>query len=141
MWAIKSALVASAVVAGLIGVPATTHATAGRDVTGDELWMRTADGLDYTFREITIAPGGSTGWHRHDGRIYGIVKEGTLTHSMADCSIDGIYQTGDGVFEPPGIEHIGRNLGPGPLVLQVLYILPAGTPLSTDMPDPGCGYT
>jgi quercetin dioxygenase-like cupin family protein len=140
MWAIRSALVMSAVVAGLVVLPATSHATASRDVTATEVWKRTQDRLDYTFREITIAPGGSTGWHRHDGRVYGIVKEGTLTHNVADCSIDGIYQAGDGVFEPPSVEHIGRNLQPTPLVLQVLYILPAGTPLTTDMPDPGCGF-
>jgi len=140
MWAIRSVVLVAAVVAGVCAVPVPAHATAGYGVAGTELWKRTADGTDYTFREITIAPGGSTGWHTHDGRVYGTVKEGTLTHSLADCSIDGIYTAGAGVFEPPGIEHIGRNLGPGPLVLQVLYILPAGTPLSTDGPDPGCGY-
>jgi quercetin dioxygenase-like cupin family protein len=140
MWAIRSVLVVVALMAGLVAVPATTHATAGRDVTGVELWKRTADGLDYTFREITIAPGGSTGWHTHPGRVYGTVKEGTLTHSMADCTTDGIYPPGSGVFEPPDVTHIGRNLGQGPLVLQVLYILPAGGPLSVDQPDPGCGF-
>ena len=138
--AIRSVLLVAAIVAGLTAVPATAHATAGYDVTATELWKRTAEGVDYTFREITIAPGGSTGWHIHPGRVYGTVKEGTLTHSLSDCSIDGIYQAGAGVFEPPGIEHIGRNLGATPLVLEVLYILPTGSPLSVDQPDPGCGY-
>jgi quercetin dioxygenase-like cupin family protein len=138
MWALRTAVLVAAVITGT--APAQAHATAGRDVTGTELWKRTQDGLDYTFREITIAPGGSTGWHTHPGRVYGIVKQGTLTHSLADCTIDGIYEAGAGIFEPPGIQHIGRNLGPRSLVLQVLYILPAGSPLSVDQPDPGCGY-
>ena len=39
----------------------------------------TVDGVDYITREITIQPGGSTGWHYHDGRVFGVVREGTLT--------------------------------------------------------------
>jgi len=140
MRATRTVAAIAAVVAGFVAVPAPAHATAGRDVSGIDVWKRTADGLDYTFRDITIAPGGSTGWHTHPGRVYGIVKDGTLTHNLADCTVDGIYQAGAGLFEPPGMEHIGRNLGSTPLVLQVLYILPAGSPLSLDQPDPGCGF-
>ena len=100
------------------------------------------DGKDYIFREITIAPGGSTGWHSHDGQLFGVVKEGVLMHYRADCSMDGLYLAGQSIAEKGGPDyvHIGRNPGPGPLVLQVLYIDPAGAPLSDDAPDPGCGF-
>jgi quercetin dioxygenase-like cupin family protein len=141
MWAIRSVVLVGAVVAGLLCAPAPAHATAGREVTATEVWKRTTDGIDYTFRLITLAPGGSTGWHTHPGRVYGTVKEGTLTHSLSDCTIDGVYPTGAGVFEPPDVTHIGRNLGDTPVVLQILYILPAGSPLSVDQPDPGCGFS
>jgi hypothetical protein len=109
---------------------------------GTVLWQRSADGTDYVFREITLAQGGSTGWHWHNGRLYGVVKEGTLTHNSADCSVDGVYPSGAGVFEPSGPDrvHIGRNLGTTPLVLQILYVVPAGSALSEDAPDPGCGF-
>jgi hypothetical protein len=40
----------------------------------------------------------------------------------------------------PGYVHIGRNLGPDPVVMWVLYVQPAGTPLFVDAPDPGCGF-
>ena len=101
------------------------------------------DGVDYVMREIIIEPGGSTGWHWHDGRLYGVVKLGTLTHDTAACTLDGIYQPGDPIVEEtgPGHVHIGRNLGTVPVVLQVLYINPAGKPLSEDAPDPGCGFS
>ena len=52
---------------------------------------------------------------------------------MKDCSV---------VVSPEGsavTEDSGADLGPGPLVLWVDYIEPAGTPLAVDMPDPGCG--
>jgi hypothetical protein len=40
----------------------------------------------------------------------------------------------------PNNVHIGRNLEPIPLVMWVVYIEPAGTLLSVDAPDPGCGF-
>ena len=100
----------------------------------------TVDGVDYITREITIQPGGSTGWHYHDGRVFGVVREGTLTRTMKDCSVV-VSPEGSAVTEDSGADHthIGRNLGPGPLVLWVDYIEPVGTPLAVDMPDPGCG--
>src|SRR5689334_951016 len=124
MWA-RGVLLTSAIIAGFIAAPATASATAADGVSANVLWQRTADGTDYVFREITIAPGGSTGWHWHNGRLYGVIKEGTLTHNMANCSVDGIYPAGAGVFEPSGADrvHIGRNLGDTPLVMQILYIL------------------
>ena len=36
--------------------------------------------------------------------------------------------------------HEGRNEGPDPLVMWVLYIDPAGSPLTVDMPNPGCPF-
>ena len=100
----------------------------------------TVDGVDFITREITIQPGGSTGWHYHDGRVFGVVREGTLTRTMKDCSVV-VSPEGSAVTEDSGADHthIGRNLGPGPLVLWVDYIEPAGTPLAVDMPDPRCG--
>jgi quercetin dioxygenase-like cupin family protein len=139
----RGVLLTAAILVSSIAVPATASATAAEDVSATVLWQRTVDSTDYVFREITIAPGGSTGWHWHTGRLYGVIKAGTLTHNMADCSVDGDYRAGAGIFEPSGADHvhIGRNLGDTPLVLQVLYILPAGSALSEDAANPGCGFS
>jgi quercetin dioxygenase-like cupin family protein len=136
------ALAAAAIAVVSMELAATAAATPPRDTDGNVIWQMTDDGKDYIFREITIAPGGSTGWHSHDGELLGVVKEGVLTHYRSDCTIDGTYTTGQSIAEKggPGYVHIGRNLGPEPLVLQVLYIDPAGAPLSDDQPDPGCGF-
>ena len=93
-------LITVAIAASSLAAPAPVSATASIGVSATVLWQSTANGLDYVYREITIAPGGSTGWHWHDGRLYGVVKVGTLTHNMADCSVDGIYPAGAGIFEP-----------------------------------------
>ncbi len=136
------ALAAVATAAATVAFPGNATATPPRDTDGTVLWQMTDDGKDYVFREITIAPGGSTGWHSHDGELFGVVKEGVLMHNRADCTMDGLYVVGQSIAEKggPGYVHIGRNAGPGPLVLQVLYIDPAGAPLSDDASDPGCGF-
>ena len=123
-------------------LPAPAAATPGRGVSAWVMAQATRDGMDYITREIIIEPGGSTGWHWHEGHLYGLIKQGTLTHQTAHCTLDGIYETGDSISEETGPDHahIGRNLGEVPVVLQVVYINPAGHPLSQDVADPGCGY-
>ena len=127
----------------LVAVSTTTaEATPPSGVSATIISKYTAGGKDFVLREIMIAPGGTTGWHWHDGTLIGVVKRGTLTHDEADCSVDGVYHAGDPIVEPAGSRnvHIGRNLGTTPLVLDVLYIDPAGSPFSEDAPDPGCGF-
>ena len=66
-------------------VPVSTALSPAAAVTPSEnddaviVSQATVDGVDYITREITIQPGGSTGWHYHDGRVFGVVREGTLT--------------------------------------------------------------
>lgn len=133
-------LVAAALLATLTP---TAHATPGIGVSAEVLAQSTVDGVDYVTREITIQPGGSTGWHWHPGQVYGVIREGTLTHyDAADCAVDGVYEVGDPITERsgPGYVHVGRNLGSVPLVMWVGYIEPAGEPLATDVPNPGCPF-
>ncbi|MBY8882108.1 cupin domain-containing protein [Streptomyces sp. PLK6-54] len=123
-------------------MPATAHATPASGVSAVVLAQQTVGGKDYILREITLQPGGSTGWHYHDGTLYAYVRQGTLTHSDHTCATDGTYAAGTAFVEPsgPGRVHIGRNLGTTPVVLDVLYVDPAGSPLSEDAPNPGCPF-
>jgi hypothetical protein len=119
---------------------ATASAAAGVGVDAVTISAATVNGVDYITREITIEPGGNTGWHYHSGRVFGVVREGTLTRTMADCSnVD--TPAGAPVIEDsgPAHVHIGRNLGPVPVKLWVDYIEPAGTPMAVEAQDPGCG--
>ena len=134
------ALAAAATVPASMFSPATTFATPSINTEAVVISQATFDGVDYITREITIQPGGSTGWHYHDGRVFGVVRQGTLTRTFADCA-DVVSPVGSAVTEDSGADHVhvGRNLGPEPVVLWVDYIQPAGAPLSVDVPDPGCG--
>jgi quercetin dioxygenase-like cupin family protein len=136
-------VIAGVLTLGGVGLlPGTAVATPARGVTAKILFQTTVGSKDYVYREITVAPGGSTGWHFHDGTLYGVIRTGTLTHADASCAMDGIYRAGDPIVEPSGASHvhIGRNLGSTPLVLDILYVNPHGSPLSEDAPNPGCTF-
>ncbi|MFR9726390.1 cupin domain-containing protein [Streptomyces sp. MS19] len=148
------ALPASLCAAALALLPAGAAATApaaltpGGGVTAHTLAEGTAPhGLDIraegptdvTVRVIVIEPGGSTGWHYHDGPLLGVVVSGTLTRTLDDCSVE-VSTAGDTLVETPGDGHvhIGRNLGNEPVVLHATYVVPEGSPRSVDADAPAC---
>jgi quercetin dioxygenase-like cupin family protein len=122
--------------------PGSAWATPSAGIEATTLVQSSLNGKDYVTREITIAPGGTTGWHYHPGQVFGVIKAGTLTHYNGDCSIDGVYNAGDPITEGSGTGYVheGRNEGFTPVVMWVLYIDPAGSPLAVDMPNPGCPF-
>jgi quercetin dioxygenase-like cupin family protein len=134
----------AAFVASVGGVVAPqAQATPPIGTTAVVLSKQTTGGKDYIISDITIAPGGSTGWHIHRGEIiYGVVKEGELTHYSADCKQDGFYRAGTPITDPVGSDHVhlARNLGTVPLVLEVTYVEQAGAPTADSLPNPGCDF-
>ncbi|WP_424860818.1 cupin domain-containing protein [Streptomyces sp. MMS24-I29] len=142
-------LVAGGCVAVLGFASSSAVATPGSGASGTvvakgtsvgKLKVRTPDGrTDVTFRTITVEPGGSTGWHTHRGQLIAVVKSGALTRTLHDCSVE-VTSAGSSFIEPSGARHrhIGRNLGPEPVVLWVTYLLPEGSELSDDAEAPSC---
>jgi hypothetical protein len=123
----------------LTGAPARAT-QAGSGVSGTIISQRTVGQTDYILRRITIPAGQATGWHWHSGDLYGRVRQGTLCHFDATCESDGVYPAERFIHEPSGQSnvHIGVNRGKVPVVLEVLYVLPTGSALSQDAPNPGC---
>ncbi|MEU1405415.1 cupin domain-containing protein [Streptomyces sp. NPDC005728] len=140
--ALRTAVTAVVTAAAILTCGPAGATPAGPGVTARILARTTVGDTDYTLREITIPPGQSTGWHYHDGPVYGVVQQGTLSHFDSTCGSDGVYRTGEAIREPYGTDHVhvGRNLGDTPLVLDVLYVLPHGSPFSEDAPNPGCPF-
>lgn len=144
----RRATILAGCVAALGMVPSAALATPGSGVTGtvlatgtsaSTLKVKTKGPVDVVVRTITIAPGGSTGWHHHTGQLIAVVQQGTLTRTLQNCSIERTT-AGQSFIEPSGAKHrhVGRNLGSTPVVLYVTYMLPAGSPLSVDSDAPAC---
>jgi len=98
------------------------------------------DREDVVMRQLTVAPGGSAGWHSHPGPSFVIVTQGTLSIYEANdptCTPKR-YLAGEGFVEAPGDVHIARNEGITPVVLLVTFLdVPAGTAFRLDAPRPG----
>jgi mannose-6-phosphate isomerase-like protein (cupin superfamily) len=99
-----------------------------------------APSCDTAFQQLTISPGGHTGWHTHPGPTFVAIAqgEGTLYHGIAGCPAHR-YGPNTGFFQPSSEVHNFRNEGSAPLVLHAFYALPNGTPNSairTDQPQP-----
>ncbi|MEP7035470.1 MAG: cupin domain-containing protein [Actinomycetota bacterium] len=98
-------------------------------------------GTDVAMAQITVAPGGSSGWHSHPGGAIVIVKEGTLTvYSPVEdgrCKTT-TYSAGQAFIERPGEVDDVLNNGTVPYVLYVTFPrVPPGGATRTDEPDPG----
>lgn len=135
-------LVAAAILAAMPLATGRAGATPGDGVEAVTLSQASVNGVDYITKQITIAPGGSTGWHYHPAQLFAVMREGTLTHFNSACTVDGVYGPGAPITENsgPGYVHEGRNEGTVPLVMWALYIIPSGSPLAVDMPNPGCDF-
>ena len=138
----RRAALVGALAAGAALLPSVASATPASGVTGVIISQVTVGGKDYILRQITIQPGGSTGWHYHDGTLYAVVEQGTLTHTESDCTTTAAYSKGAAFVEDSGAGnvHISRNLGSTPVVLDVLYVDPTGSPLAESVPNPGCSF-
>jgi quercetin dioxygenase-like cupin family protein len=100
----------------------------------------TTTACDTAYQQLTIPPGGYTGWHTHPGPTFVAVAqgEGTLYHGMSGCP-SFKYAVGAGFMQPPTEVHNMRNEGSTPLVLWAFYALPPGTAnaaIRVDQPQP-----
>ena len=83
---------------------------------------------DTLYQQLTIQPGGHTGWHTHPGPTFVAIASGvgTLYHGVSGCPSTR-YAAGAGFMQPTTEVHNMRNEGTEPLVLYAFYALPAGT--------------
>ena len=97
-------------------------------------------GTDIAMAQITVNPGGSSGWHSHPGGAIIIVQQGTLTvyHSVGHQCRTTTYSAGQAFIERPGEVDDVLNKGTVPYVLYVTFprVPPGGSP-RIDQPDPG----
>lgn len=96
---------------------------------------------DVVMRELTIAPGGNSGWHTHPGPVYVLVISGSVVNYHADnptCTGKKIA-AGQGFVETPGDIHLVRNEDPKitGVLLATFLDVPVGGKFRIDAPVPG----
>lgn len=138
------ALAAAALAAGIaIATPGSgvTSSIVARGLATEKVKTKGNQPYDAVTQEITIAPGGHTGWHTHPGNAVAIVQSGTFTVYDGDdpsCT-PRAFDAGEVYLDPGyGHVHIGRNEGTEPLEIVVTYLdVAPGGPVRIDAPDPG----
>lgn len=106
----------------------------------DPISTSQAAGLESVIQDVTIAPGGHTGWHTHPGGTVIIVESGTFSF-YNDACVKTDTPAGRGVVEPGGGIQLARNESATvPLVLTVVYfdIASPDGPVRTDAAAPAC---
>jgi len=98
------------------------------------------EGTDVVVAQITVIPGGSSGWHSHPGGAIVVVKQGELTVHRSvgsQCESTG-YTAGQAFIERPGEVDDAVNTGTIPYVVFVTFPrVPQGGSARIDLPDPG----
>jgi quercetin dioxygenase-like cupin family protein len=139
---------------GLVGLLAAVNAVPGAatpssgltNVTlarGSDLSVGTIafqQGTDVVVAQITVVPGGSSGWHSHPGGAIVVVKQGELTvhRSVGSQCETTSYTAGQAFIDRPGEVDDIVNTGTIPYVLFVTFPrVPRGGSARIDEPDPG----
>ena len=114
-----------------------------RFAPGVKVKLQTKGPIEVAYQRITIAPGGTLGWHSHPGPTVVTVFQGTLSFYHAeDCNNEIEYATGQSFSNMPDEIHLARNEGSVNLVVYASYYVPVTSPpmpLRIDQPSPGAG--
>ena len=108
---------------------------------GVSVKLQTKGQIEVAYQRITIAPGGTLGWHSHPGPTVVTVFRGTLSFYHAeDCTHEIEYGMGTSFSNLPDEIHLARNEGTEDVVVFASYYVPLNTPpvaLRIDQPSPG----
>ena len=139
---------------GIIGAPVHARGTLKDESSirrvGWELFLssfRRGSGTDFVTQTISIAAGGTTGWHSHPGPVFVTVKAGALTVVYADdSSCEGTtYTVGESFIDFGNANiHTALNKSAVTTELWATYIVPGAagtTPFRLDAASPGtCNF-
>jgi quercetin dioxygenase-like cupin family protein len=142
-WCVALAGVVTAVTVGSAAATppsALTNVALARGTNTSRGTIPLQFGTDIAMVQITVNPGGSSGWHSHPGGAIVVVKQGSLTvYSPVgkDCETT-TYSAGQAFIERPGELDDVLNNGTVPYILYVTFPrVPQGESARTDQPDPG----
>ena len=143
LWAILAVVIGAALYGGIaLATPPSglVNILLARGTDGSEGSLPIQMGTDVVMAQITVDPGGSSGWHSHPGGAIIVVKSGspTLYRAIGSQCQTTTYGPGDAFIERPGEVDDVLNAGTAPYVLYVTFPrVPPGGSARIDEPDPG----
>ena len=132
---------------GVLSAPVVARGTLAEELNVHNeagIKLKTKDAVDVVTQSISIAPGGTTGWHGHPGPVFVTIKSGALTIIYAGDGCQGrTYGPGETFLDRGDRIHTARNLGPVNVDFWATYLVPgpAGSPFRIDAPaQDNCGF-
>ncbi len=121
--------------------PPTTAPPSGPVLLGsglikDRVSIRTPGPTEFFVSRVILAPGATTGWHRHSGTEMSVVSSGSITLLRENDCEGARHPAGDAVFIPDSQSHLARNDGTVSAELIVTYLLAPGAEDREVVPDP-----
>ena len=91
---------------------------------------------NFIVQDVTILPGGHTGWHSHPGILLSSVMEGSIEWYNSKCEKQ-VYNAGDSLTETTET-HFVNNPAAVNARFMVTYIIAKGQASRIDQPAPAC---
>jgi len=108
---------------------------ADRNVVGETLRYPEQAPARVTAVVVTIAPGKSTGWHRHGTPMFAYLLSGELEVEYA-TGRRAALKAGDAMMEAMTVPHIGANLGEAPARVLAVFMGAEGVEKTIAVPPP-----
>lgn len=107
---------------------ATARGTLSGDIhlNTDRIKFQTKGDVDVVAQNVTIDPGGYSGWHWHPGFVLVVVEKGTVTLQVG-CTVT-TYPAGASFHETGNSPTQASNMGTGPVMARVTYVIPHTSP-------------
>lgn len=105
----------------------------------DNISIQRSSPTDFHIQQLTIDPGGNSGWHTHPGPEYSVVKAGEVVLERSPACVPITVKAGEGFFNPGGMPHIAHNDSTAPVEIYVTYTVAAGTTNLRLDADSQCG--
>ena len=108
-------------------------------VGGEGDWdvsFHTSGPSNFIFQELTIAPGGYTGWHTHPGIVLTTIVTGTVEWYDGQC-VKHVYKAGDSLTETDKLHYV-RKSDSSDAHLKIAFVIAKGLTRKIDHVAPAC---
>jgi hypothetical protein len=106
-------------------------------VTGGRVTVEAKGALSVIVSQLTLPPGGTSGWHSHAGPHFEVVNQGTLTEINSKGCKTETMQAGQASYDGKPSDIVNAvNRGSDPLIVTQTFLVPKGTLPRIDQPAP-----
>lgn len=107
-----------------------------KTIIGQPISYPTGAPAKVTAATVTMQPGQSTGWHKHDVPLFGYMLEGEITVDYGPKLGKKVYRKGDTLMEAINEPHDGTATSSGPASILVVFAGAEGIKNTEIAPSP-----